>query len=309
MRAIELWTRYTNWLHNHAPASHANLAPPAGDAQLAGVEQAIGVALPDDVKAVWKLNDGQRETMMATRIVPGTVCLPTLSFLSTSLVIEIWREWASLRASHDLSGLNAACRSIAPGVVRPLYTHPGWIPLWSDPTRPDYIGLDLAPDERGAPGQIINFGRNEDAHWACAKSFTELLEVLVAEVESGAWPPTQMGYGDRFIPWLGDPKQSFFNALAARAERASPPAATVGQELSAALNAGRAALRAGDFSGAHAAIERARSLKPQHAPTDGLLVELLVAQGDVAGARAAFDALLAWAPRFPGAHDLRKVFD
>jgi hypothetical protein len=184
---------------------------------------------------------------------------------------------------------------------------PAWIPLWSDPTRADYIGLDFAPDARGVSGQIINFGRNEDHHYACAKSVTELLEILVAEVESGAWPACQMGYGDGSIPWLGDPKQSFFNVLAARAERMNPQPLTVGQQLSLALKEGWAALRSGDFVSAHGAIERARALKPAHAPTEELLVEVLVAQGDVAAARVAFDALLAWAPRFPGAHGLRKL--
>jgi cell wall assembly regulator SMI1 len=307
MHAAQLWSRYTHWLAQNAPASHANLAPSATDEQVSAVEQATGARLPEDVVAVWKTNDGQKQTMLANKLAPGSVCLPTLSFLSTALVIAIWREWAELRATTDIAALDAPCRSIVPGLVRPLYTHPGWIPLWSDPTRADYIGLDLAPGDNGTPGQIINFGRNEEDHFCCARSFGELLQILVEEVESGAWPATEMGYGDRTIPWLGDPRQSFFNALSARAERANPPVLSVGQQLSAALREGQAALKRSDFAGAKAAIELARSLKSQHAPTEGLLVQVLVAEGNVPAARAALDALLAWAPRFPDAPALQKL--
>jgi cell wall assembly regulator SMI1 len=307
MRATELWTRYTTWLEKNAPASRANLAPPASGQDIAALERRIGVELPDDVHGIWMLNDGQRDAMIATRLSPATVCLPTLSFLSTKLVADVWGEWETLRQGAGVAELDAACRSSVPGVVRPLYTHPRWIPLWSDPTRPDYIGLDLAPDERGTPGQVINFGRNEDTHYCCARSFTELLEILVEEVESGAWPASEMGYGDRSIPWLGEPKASFFNALSARAERANPQPVPLGQQLSAAVREGRAALVRGDLEDAKAAIARARALKERHAPTEGLLVEVLVAAGDRPGAQAAFDELIGWAPRFPDAQALQKL--
>jgi cell wall assembly regulator SMI1 len=302
-----LWNRYTAWLAKHAPLSHANLAPPADDAAIARVERATGASLPADVRAVWKINDGQKQTMTATRLVPGTVCLPTLSFLSTELVVTIWQEWEGLRASADVAELSSACRSIVPGLVQPLYTHAAWIPLWSDPTRPDYIGLDFTPGEKGTPGQIINFGRNEDEHYVCAKSFAELLEILVEEVESGKWQPSQMGYGDGSIPWLGDPRKSFFNALYARAEAANPAPLSVGQQLMAAVANARAALVRKDFDAAKAAIEHARTLNPQYAPIEGLLVEVLVAEGRIADAQAAFDALMAWAPRFPGGQALRAL--
>src|SRR5262245_44621771 len=140
MEAAELWSRYVAWLRTEAPASYENLAPPASEATIGEVERSVGHPLPDGVKAVWRANDGQRTTLIATRKAPATVCLPTLSFLSTALVVEVWREWDALRrqtAPDQLEALQSSGRSPEPGVVRPLYTCAGWIPLWSDPTRAD----------------------------------------------------------------------------------------------------------------------------------------------------------------------------
>jgi len=49
--SAELWRTYVEWLKARAPASHANLAPPASEAQIAEVERVTGVVLPNDVKA------------------------------------------------------------------------------------------------------------------------------------------------------------------------------------------------------------------------------------------------------------------
>ena len=65
MSGTELWKRYLGWLERHVPLAHANLAGPASDPQIAEVERATGQALPEAVKEVWRLNDGQKETMIA----------------------------------------------------------------------------------------------------------------------------------------------------------------------------------------------------------------------------------------------------
>lgn len=223
MTARDVWLEYVEWLRTNVPLAHANLAPPATDADLALVEQVIGVALPADVTDVWRCNNGQQATMIATSRDPAVPCIPTLSFLSTTKVIEVWREWATLRANEtpeSLAALDAAASSVFPDTVRRVYSHPAWIPLWSDPARADYVGLDLDPSPRGTRGQIINFGRDEEQHAVLAASFSALLQILVEEVRSGAWAASKMPYGkDATIDWFGDPKAHFFNALQARRPR------------------------------------------------------------------------------------------
>ena len=225
MDTAELWTRYVSFLRDHVPAAHANLAPGASEDRIAALEQTIGCRVPEPVKVVWRQNDGQRETMLSNHIVKATPCIPTLSFLSTEMVARVWLEWDGLRGTlppDERAALDGATRSLVPGVVRPLYTSPLWIPLWADPTRPDYLGIDFDPGQTGRLGQIINFGRNEDDHFQAATDFDDLLICLVAEVESGRWRASTMGFGDQVIPWFGAPRSHFFNALHGRWERRNP---------------------------------------------------------------------------------------
>jgi cell wall assembly regulator SMI1 len=218
MTARDLFTRYTAWLQKHVPAAHANLAPPATTTDLDALEKTIGCTLDEDVKTILRLHNGQRQTMLVANDVVATPCLPTLSFLSTQQIAAAWHEWDELRRETDAKELEElqACGGVFPGargLVKPLYTSPGWIPLWADPQRADYVGLDLDPDTNGTRGQIINFGRDEERHFLCAPSFVALLEILIAEVESGAWPASEIQNGEEKLPWFGVPKSHFFVAL------------------------------------------------------------------------------------------------
>lgn len=210
MLARELFAEYVEWLRVNVPHAHANLAPGASDADLEALEAGIGARLPEEVREVLRMHDGQRGTMVAGRSDPAVPCLPTLMFLSTRLILEIWRMW---RGTGDV--LFGTVFPGAEGVIRPLYTSPGWIPLWGDPVRADYVGLDLDPGPKGTPGQIINFGRDEERHFLCADDFTGLISILHREtVVSGAWQADTITVGEGGThPWFGDPEEHFFNTL------------------------------------------------------------------------------------------------
>jgi cell wall assembly regulator SMI1 len=262
MNATELWRRYVGWLERHAPLAHANLAGAASAEQIAEVERVTGCALPEGVKDVWRLNNGQRETMIASTVNDAIVCIPTLSFLSTELAISIWREWDKLRRTDaGIDELQRCGSSPEEGVVQPLYTHPGWIPLWSDPTSADFVGVDLAPGPKGQSGQIINFGRDEEEHRRYALRFEDLLQILLEEVESGAWPASERsGSRGEKRPWLGDPKEHFFNALYARWKRHMSPEPPRPREPREVVKEAQAALKAGEAARAGELLAQARSL-------------------------------------------------
>ncbi|MEW2353157.1 hypothetical protein [Spirillospora sp. NPDC029432] len=109
------------------------------------------------VRAVLRMHNGQRETMLAGRAGTAVPCLPTLMFLSTDLILQEWRMWQKVGDVVDGTVLPGA-----EGIIKPLYGSPGWIPLWSDPVSADYVGLDLGPGPKGTSGQIIDFGRDEE---------------------------------------------------------------------------------------------------------------------------------------------------
>ncbi|MFD7845168.1 hypothetical protein ACFV4K_19815 [Nocardia sp. NPDC059764] len=174
------------------------------------------------MKAVLSVHNGQLVSAVGDYDHHGVPCIPTLVFMSTRQIRRTWKFWDSIKHDPDTQELqeSGAVYPGAEGMIKPLWTTPGWLPLWSDPTRPDYIGLDFDPGPVGAPGQIINFGRNEEYHFLCAHSFTDLLEFLLAEVTTGAWPATTIidDDEDEPLPWFGDPQKSFFNTLYDRFE-------------------------------------------------------------------------------------------
>jgi cell wall assembly regulator SMI1 len=78
------WASYVEWLSEHASEAFAILAPGADDAALLDLERAIGQALPEALKALLRLNDGQLDAT-------GCCALPGLEFLSTARIIQEWR--------------------------------------------------------------------------------------------------------------------------------------------------------------------------------------------------------------------------
>ncbi|MCP9624846.1 hypothetical protein FOH10_16130 [Nocardia otitidiscaviarum] len=225
MRALDVFAAYVDWLRNNVPLAFENLAGPVTPGELAALENTIGRELPPEVKAVLGMHNGQ--------LVPslgyydhGVPCIPTLTLLSANEIEQIWRSWDDARDHPATVSLqrSGAVYPGAEGLIKPLYTSPGWIPLWADAERPDYIGLDFDPGPRGTPGQIINFGSNEEHHYLCAPDFTDLLEFLLEQVAIGAWPASVITHDDEEeddrepTPWFGDPRESFFNALYDRFE-------------------------------------------------------------------------------------------
>lgn len=234
MNASELFGDYTRWLRVNVPRAYENLAPRARGTDLAELEQILGQRLPDAVRDVLRVHNGQVHTDTDSHDDEDAVpCLPGLSFLSTTLIGQVWLQWERVRRTNGIDELQSA-GDVMPGAedrVRPLYTSPGWIPLWADPARSDYIGLDLDPDSNGIPGQIINFGRDELRHFIVADTFAELLQILLDEVRSGRWQASTTIYDEeedeRTVPghiddpdgrpWFGTFDDHFFNALHDRA--------------------------------------------------------------------------------------------
>ncbi|MFF3460398.1 SMI1/KNR4 family protein [Streptomyces sp. NPDC002730] len=52
------WQRIETWLHAHAPASYASLKAGASEGEIAALEEALGVRIPADLKALWSLHSG-----------------------------------------------------------------------------------------------------------------------------------------------------------------------------------------------------------------------------------------------------------
>jgi cell wall assembly regulator SMI1 len=183
---------YFRWLAAHAPEVAGQLRPPADEADLAELSRLVGAQLPDEVRALYLLYDGQLDT----------VCLGVgygLEFLTLQQVREEWQTWHAVRDApdYDPDDFDRYEKVFVPGVVRKAYTTPGWVPLFRVPGRADYIGVDLNPAENGIYGQVINFGRDEPKKYAAATSLDGFFASMLAwaEAESaGADPEAVQGH-------------------------------------------------------------------------------------------------------------------
>jgi cell wall assembly regulator SMI1 len=220
-KARDVWGEYTTWLAEHAPEAFANLAPPASESALDDLEKQLGQALPKPVRELLARNDGERK-------VDGPSALPGLRFLSCQRVVKEWKMWASLRASEaaHLDEHDAAAANLDPG-VRPVYTHPAWIPLFQDGDRSDYFGLDLAPARGGKKGQLINFGRDEDQHFIAAPDLDAFLAFWLAEVRAGRCAAHDQEPRDSFVHQQGNSIDVLRKPAQVRAKKLETPKSSV----------------------------------------------------------------------------------
>lgn len=66
------------------------------------------------------------------------------------------------------------------GAVRKKYFHYKWLPILSDYSG-NYIGVDLDPDAAGTKGQVIIFGRDEQALHVVADSLSSFFDWVIVE--------------------------------------------------------------------------------------------------------------------------------
>lgn len=169
------YQRLERWLAAHRPRILANLQPPATDAELAGLAESLRVSLPPSFLDLYRWRNGQRDPGQ-----PGPFY--GLSFLSIANVLAAWREWNEILGEDD--DLHGFSSSVAPGVVKERYASRLWIPF-SDDWGGNHLGIDLDPGPNGRVGQVINFGRDEEAKYVLGRSVEAFVERIAGELEAG----------------------------------------------------------------------------------------------------------------------------
>lgn len=173
-----VWDRLHVWLAANAPEVFASLRPGATEEQIRTAEREMGVRLPRDVKACYRVHDGQAE---------GSYGWPP-GFLYGD-------EWYSLEGMTDAwrgmkefveGGIPDDWRKEPTGPVRTDWYHLAWIPLTGSVSG-DHHCSDLAPEPGGAIGQIIPWWHNSPECPILAPSFAHWLERFADELEAGQW--------------------------------------------------------------------------------------------------------------------------
>ncbi len=167
------FARIEGWLELHAPTARRGLNAPATSADIAKTEAWLGVTFPADMRAAYRMHDGQ--DVDAPWLIEGW------EWMSLARIRDEWTVWKNLLDG----GSFAAFESEADGdAVRRDWWHPAWIPITYDGAG-DHHCVDLAPGPKGQAGQVIEMWHDAGERPVVAASFAAWLARFADRLEAG----------------------------------------------------------------------------------------------------------------------------
>ncbi|MET8542486.1 SMI1/KNR4 family protein [Kitasatospora sp. NPDC004799] len=158
------------------------LPPAASDAGIEAVERSLGHALPADLRALYRIADGDEVDGRSGHLVGGYGWLPLKSMAAVHerLSVPAWFGWGL--------GWNAVVLDADPAeTVRRCGGHPAWLPFAGGGDG-NFLAVDLAPARDGRPGQVIRIGRDHDeGPQYVAESVTALFGRYADQLAAGAY--------------------------------------------------------------------------------------------------------------------------
>jgi cell wall assembly regulator SMI1 len=174
-----VWDRIHTWLRAHAPAVLDSLGPGATDAEIREAESEMDITFPDDVRAAYRIHDGQGHGEPEWEI-------PSFLYGWEWMCLDrVVGDWGILKSLLD-RGTFADARSAPRGPIRNDWWHPKWIPLTHDGGCSHHC-LDLDPGRGGRVGQVILWWKDQGAARVPAPSFGEWLARFADELEAGRY--------------------------------------------------------------------------------------------------------------------------
>lgn len=173
----DLWTRIETWLQANAPEVLPDLNPGATEAQIEATEACLGQRLPEEMKALYRLCNGQVEV--------GCGVWEGCEFLSLARIQTEWSCWKELLDDGhfiDSDGQPLGCEP-DPG-VRNAWWLPEWIPLSYDGGG-NHTCIDLNPAVGGQVGQIISMWHDDPERRVLAPSLRAWFEAYIEGLEAG----------------------------------------------------------------------------------------------------------------------------
>ena len=168
-----IWNRIEIWLVANAPEILNNLQPGATDEAIKQAEIFLGIELPEDVKASYRLHNGQDGY---NGLMDGW------ELLSLERMMDEWKIWKELLDSGDFDD----SKSDPDSPIQADWWNAKWIPLTSNGCG-DHHCLDLDPAPGGNVGQIITMWHDWERREIVASRFQNWLEQLAADLESGKY--------------------------------------------------------------------------------------------------------------------------
>lgn len=195
--------RLDRWYAAHFPGDRYAFNPPATDAAIAGLERAVGIAMPPAWRQLYRWHDGEEDDRHEH--IYGLPLLPLAQ------VEAQWRSWGDILAYFKGNRYPLPGGGWPEHAVDPAYINQRWIPLTNDGSG-NHIGLDLDPWPAGRIGQVILYGRDEEVKVVLAESLGKFLDWIADLLESGNFRLTVEAGEQRLRDFaLRDPPSDHFH--------------------------------------------------------------------------------------------------
>lgn len=148
----------------------------ATDAEFAQLAQLVGVDLPEEVKAIYRVYNGQ--------IYEAPYLFDGEEWLSLERMAEEWAVWKGLLDDGEFADDDGAFDSDAEAGIKPLWWSPLWLPITYDGAG-NHLCLDLNPTAAGTYGQVIRMWHDDGERSLEAKSFVAWVAQYVQALEAG----------------------------------------------------------------------------------------------------------------------------
>lgn len=161
------------WLAEYAPPSYAALMPGASDDEIVALEEALGVSVPEELKALWRLSAGE-DGVAGSGLMMGSWALMPLD-----AVIEVHRLQMRFQEESGEDSL--------------VLWGPSWIPFCSLSPDDTVYGLYL----NGETGEVCRWTRygDREREYESLPAYLELMAVSLEAPLATAGPekPGMMG--------------------------------------------------------------------------------------------------------------------
>lgn len=177
-RSVEAeFERIFAWATIHLPELAASLRSGTSTQQLDEAEALLGRKLPTELRELYLLADGQTDD--------GPGLFFGLPFIPLDRLTSERKSWDEVADQGRDDGISSEFLSSDPaGAIQLRYAHRGWLPVSHD-WGGNHIGVDIEPGPSGTLGQVINFGRDEDAMYVMANSLSAFLGWLADSLAAG----------------------------------------------------------------------------------------------------------------------------